>query len=159
LKDLVKRIVVDETQCAGCRICELVCSYSHEGVFSPKLSRIEVVKIDKYGFDYPIYCRQCEKCLPAEICPVRALNIDNFGVITINHELCTSCEACVKVCTYNAIKIDHSSKPIICDLCSGDPLCVKKCPTHALSYVETELFSDKPSEILNKLLDRWGIDA
>ena len=155
----MKRIVVDAAQCAGCRVCELACSYSHEGKFSPNLSRVDVVKEDKYGLDYPVYCRQCDKCPPAEACPVGALDRDNYGAIILDAEACINCGICANVCTYDAVKLDEALKPLICDLCRGDPICVKKCPTNALTYEESEQVSDHPEEVFRELRERWSINV
>jgi Fe-S-cluster-containing hydrogenase component 2 len=82
----LKRILVDKAQCAGCRVCELVCSYYHEGKFSPSLSRVDVIKEDKYGLDYPVFCRQCDECPPADACPVGALIEGDYRAIILNIE-------------------------------------------------------------------------
>jgi Fe-S-cluster-containing hydrogenase component 2 len=51
------------------------------------------------------------------------------------------------------------SKPLICDLCNGDPACVKRCPTEALRFEEAEFFSESPEETFSKLRKEWEIDA
>jgi len=155
----LKRIVVDAAQCAGCRVCELACSYIHEGRFSPSLSRVDVVKEDKYGLDYPVYCRQCDECPPADACPVGALNKGDYGATILDAEACINCGICANVCTYNAVKLDQASRPLICDLCGGDPLCVKKCPTNALTYEESGQVTDQPEGVFRGLRERWGIDV
>ena len=38
----MKQIVVYQEKCTACRECEMACSFSHEGVLSPALSRIRV---------------------------------------------------------------------------------------------------------------------
>jgi len=155
----LKRILVDAAQCAGCRVCELACSYSHEGLFSPSLSRIHVVKEDKYGLDYPVYCRQCDECPPADACPVGALSKGDHGATVLDAEACTGCGICADVCTFDAVKLDEASRPLICDLCGGDPVCVEKCPTNALTYEESGQVTDRPEGVFRELRERWGIDA
>jgi Fe-S-cluster-containing hydrogenase component 2 len=143
----------------GCRICELACSYHHEGRFSPRLSRVDVVKEDKYGLDYPVYCRQCDDCPPSDACPTGALNRDEYGATILDVEACINCGICANVCTYNAVKLDEASKPLICDLCGGDPVCVKKCPTNALTYEESGQVTDIPEGVFMALRERWGINT
>jgi Fe-S-cluster-containing hydrogenase component 2 len=155
----LKRIIVDAAECAGCRICELACSYHHEGRFSPRLSRVDVVKEDKYGLDYPVYCRQCDDCPPSDACPTGALNRDEYGATILDVEACINCGICANVCTYNAVKLDEASKPLICDLCGGDPVCVKKCPTNALTYEESGQVTDIPEGVFMALRERWGINT
>ena len=42
--------------------------------------------------------------------------------------------ACMMVCPYGAVRED-SEKMIKCDLCDGDPVCVRWCPTHAIRFI------------------------
>jgi len=142
----LNRITVDAAQCSGCRYCEMVCSYHHEGKFSPTLSRVSVIREDRYGMDYPVLCRQCQPC-PAQ---------SGDGTVRVDHEACTGCGVCVGACPYDAIKLD-GSKALICDHCGGDPTCVRKCPTKALIYGESEFISEHPEEVFQDLRRRWGI--
>jgi len=152
----LKRITADGEKCSGCRLCEMVCSFRHERKFSPKLSRIVVIKEDKHGLDYPVLCHQCDPCPSVAACPQRALTRTELGIIHVDKEACTGCGACVDTCTFNAVGLNGSSKPIICDLCGGEPACVEKCPTAALTFEEGGTV-DRPEEVFRKLLRRWGI--
>ena len=154
----MKRIQVDVSECCGCRHCEMVCSFHHEGRFSPSLSRITVLKEDKYGFDYPVFCHQCDTCPPVKACPTGALSRTSLVTVRVNEEYCTGCGSCVDVCPLNAIKI-YSSKPIVCDLCGGNPVCIDRCPTKALSYEDLKGGVVLPDDALKELLERWGIDG
>lgn len=155
----MRRLLVDATQCAGCRCCEMACSFRHEGVFSPSLSRVAVIKDDKHGIDYPVYCRQCEPCPPAEMCPTGALSKGDRGTVQLDENVCINCGVCVSACRFEAIKLDEASMPILCDLCGGDPACVLKCPTKAMTFQESDFFSEQPDEAYKKLRRRWGLDA
>ena len=151
----MKRLTVDAAMCAGCRFCEMVCSFHHEGRFSPSLSRVTVIKEDEFGMDYPVFCRQCRTCPPVEICPTGALKTD--GIIMLDKEACTGCGICIEACTYNAIKMDESTKPQICDLCGGEPVCAERSPTKAIKYEEAEVLSETPEDAFRELRGRWGI--
>lgn len=152
----MKRLGLDASKCAGCRICELACSYQHEGGFNPSLSRISVVKKDEYGFDYPLFCRQCDECPPIQACPVKALERTDEDTIKVS-DSCTGCGICVDTCTFNAVGF-HGNSPLICDLCGGEPRCVEMCPTNALSFRETEWFRETQDEAMRELFRRWGIN-
>ncbi|MFC1872892.1 hypothetical protein ACFLYV_04180 [Chloroflexota bacterium] len=39
---MMDKLTFETTGCAGCRTCEIACSYHHKKVFSPSLSSIEV---------------------------------------------------------------------------------------------------------------------
>ena len=41
-KDTAGQAVLNTQNCAGCRTCELACSYHHRRVFSPGISSIEI---------------------------------------------------------------------------------------------------------------------
>ena len=152
----MRRILVDAERCAGCRLCEMVCSFHHEAKFSPGLSRVRVIKEDKHGFDYPVLCHQCDPCPSTAACPTGALTMRE-GVVHLNEEACTGCGACVEACVFDAVKLDESLKPLICDLCGGEPACVERCPTDALAFAESGEGFDSPEEVRRELMRRWGI--
>ena len=135
----------------------MVCSFSHERVFNPSLSRITVFKEDKLGFDYPITCRQCSVCPPIDFCTATALR-KKEGVIKVDKRLCVGCGTCVEYCNYGAVKLNVEGKPLICDLCGGKPECVSRCPTGALEYLNVEEFSETLDEAKQKLCKIWGIE-
>jgi Fe-S-cluster-containing hydrogenase component 2 len=153
----MKRLTVDTSVCAGCRVCEMYCSFAREKKFSPTLSRITVVKEEKHGMDYPVFCRQCDNCTAIEACPTDALYRTNEGIIQPNLDTCISCGQCAQECKYNAVKM-FDGTPIICDLCGGDPMCVKKCPTNAIKFIETDVFNEYPQEAFQILKKRWKIN-
>ena len=56
-------------------------------------------------------------------------------------------------CPFGAISIDSGDEKLIkCDLCGGDPTCVKFCSTGALQYVKEDTYSlRKMKEAVEKL--------
>jgi Fe-S-cluster-containing hydrogenase component 2 len=154
----LRRIVVEPEKCAGCRYCELICSYYHEDLFSPTLSRVRVVKMDKFGLDLPVMCHQCEDCPPTQTCLQKALSRNDKGVVNIDRDACIECGACASVCRFKAITI-VDSKPLICDLCGGTPQCVEKCPTKALAFSESAREPWSPERVLKEVIGRWGING
>jgi Fe-S-cluster-containing hydrogenase component 2 len=153
----LKRLIVYAEECTGCRHCELVCSFEHENVFSPELSRIIVIKDDTNGLDYPLTCRNCITCPPSQLCPTNAI-IKTGERISVKLQECISCGVCVKVCSYDAINLNKDNQPLVCDLCEGDPECVKRCPTQAIRYEENEFFKETPVEAFLRMKEAWGIE-
>lgn len=157
----MKRILADVDRCCGCRLCEMVCSFSHEDSFGSSISRIDVIKEDGFGFDLPIVCWHCDPCKAMEKCPEEAIERTVGGLISVDEKKCVGCGECLAACTIGAIKLHPERKtPLICDQCGGKPLCVEKCPTKALTYTETEMQEPKvPNQVLEETLRRWRIIA
>lgn len=122
-------------RCSGCRICELVCAIEHHGVNNPKKACIRaMVLYPQPVIRMPIVCLQCGEPKCAENCPTGALSREN-GVVRLNAEKCVSCQVCVTSCPFGAIFVhDDLDTPLKCDLCDGDPECVKECPKQALLF-------------------------
>jgi carbon-monoxide dehydrogenase iron sulfur subunit len=157
----LKRISADIGRCSGCRICETVCSFAKENAFAPSLARISVLRQDDFGLDYPIVCWHCDPCKAMENCPQEALERNGQGLVFVNEKKCVGCKVCLDACVIGATKL-HPEKgiPQICDQCGGSPLCVQKCPTKALTYVEAEEQQPRlPSQVIKEALRRWGIIA
>jgi len=130
-------IKVNDELCTGCRLCEMECSFAHEGKFGTYLSRIRVNKMEDVGIDYPVVCQMCTNAPCIAACPNHALSKSAKGTVVLDESKCTSCGTCVEACPFGAMNL-HPLKglPISCDLCGGDPKCVTGCPTGALEIVE-----------------------
>jgi len=157
IKEIIKEVPVELQQaigyverdvetCAGCRTCEAVCTLSHEGVNSPALARTWIVDYILEGRRIEGWtCKQCQgpECLYA--CPVEgALHIDEAtGARVIDAEKCIGCKLCIEACIQypnSPIRYDAQNEIAVkCDLCGGDPLCVKYCPESSLTFVEREV--------------------
>ena len=120
-----------EKSCNGCRMCEMICAFTHEKSCNPAKSRIRIVSIPPL-VDVPVLCRQCKNPPCAKDCPANALMVHN-GIVTLNGEKCIGCGKCAEVCPFGAISVHPANgSPLICDLCGGDPKCVKYCPIGVL---------------------------
>jgi carbon-monoxide dehydrogenase iron sulfur subunit len=165
---VIVRVAVVPDRCTGCRVCELVCSELHEGTFQPSKARIQILSFDETVQDVPVVCQQCIDAPCLEVCPQEALSRDaKTNAVVVDQELCIQCGTCVSVCVIGldavdpqqklAIRLDEDSQMILkCDLCDGDPQCVKFCPTQALvlteSSVEGELTVEEMMEALEYFL-------
>lgn len=130
-------LVVDHEKCTGCRLCEMVCSVKHTGMSNPSRSRIHVIKWPMEGFELPMLCQQCEEAPCIAVCPKDALSRDPaLGRVTLNYDLCIGCKMCVIACPFGGMGIDTVARQVIkCDLCDGDPACVRFCDPGALQFV------------------------
>ncbi|MCZ7663498.1 MAG: 4Fe-4S dicluster domain-containing protein [Thermoleophilia bacterium] len=87
--------------------------------------------------DLPTVCQQCERPMCLEVCPVDApYRQEETGAMLIDYEKCLGCRMCMAGCPFGAIvwdDRDHKVKK--CDLCDGDPKCVRYCEPKAVDYV------------------------
>ena len=72
---------------------------------------------------------------------------DSFGdldEVTLDSHRCIGCSMCLAACPFGAIWYDAGSKRIIkCDLCGGDPECIKWCFTEAIRFVGAQRDYDR----------------
>lgn len=138
------RIVADADKCCGCRVCELVCSLRHAGVFDPNRSAIHRrTQLPDLRFR-PTTCAQCPEMPCAQACPVHAISRDTVtGAVVVDPDLCDLCGACVEACPLGQIVI-VDGQVLKCDLCGGDPLCVAWCPRGVLSVAQ---YAARPSAL------------
>jgi Fe-S-cluster-containing hydrogenase component 2 len=114
--------------CSGCRRCEISCSLHHEGKIWPEASRIRIFMLVP-GIEIPHLCFQCEDYPCVEACPEKALSVTvETGAVKVDVERCTACGLCITACPGNVPHLHPDGNSIvICDLCDGEPQCVKAC--------------------------------
>lgn len=141
------RISVDAKKCSGCRLCEQVCTFFHEKEFNPKRSRIKILMNEKEGINAPFICSQCKTCIAS--CNRDALSWnDKLGAIMVDTKKCNACGICIDACPECAIFLDPISNVVnICDLCNGDPECVKWCPEDVLHFVDAGKLGIVPESV------------
>lgn len=121
-------------RCNGCGDCVKSCSQAKSGTEDPLHSRIQVAK-DPDGSSYGLsLCRQCGEPRCAMNCPAGALKKnEETGVIEWDESNCVGCQLCTLACAYAGITYNSKINQVMkCDMCGGDPLCVKSCKTRAL---------------------------
>ena len=158
-----KSLIIDVDKCASCKQCEKVCSLKHEGECNPALSRVKVLRdelMGSYFVSIPIMCQQCEVPICVEACPMEAIYKDKeTGALLVDELRCTGCRMCVISCPLGAGEI-HPDRRVSyrCDLCSGDPECVKVCLPGALKYIENAKAGyNARREALKKLANRLAL--
>jgi len=124
-----------KNMCSGCRLCELICAFEHFKVGNAKKSKIKIVEFDD-GTRIPVVCQHCADAPCIKACPTGALSRkDKESPVMVDEGRCIGCSTCVNVCPVGAITVDKrigvSQK---CDLCNGDPQCVKYCPAKVLKF-------------------------
>jgi len=148
-----KRLLTDSNVCTGCRYCEAICSLVHSDEVNLRLSRIRVIENTEKGTAQVVVCRQCSRPPCVKACPEGAMEQDsNTGAIIIKYESCSCCMACVDACPFGSIFISEERKPpLVCDLCGGEPMCVKFCRNYphkghaALAYTTAKEWAKRKS--------------
>ena len=156
-----KGLVVSPEKCTGCRICELACSYSKYDNFNPKDSAVSVLFFDEVGLQVPMMCMQCDEPHCMTVCMVNALTKDEkTGIVNYDKEKCIGCKMCVSACPFGNMTYSSRLKSVIkCDMCGGDPECVKMCGYKAIEYKELDGALDKRKILANQFKVAYGEGA
>jgi len=129
-------LTFEPSLCTGCRQCEMACSFAHEGVYWPAASRLRLVRFEELCASYPVACAYCDDAPCEEVCPTGAMGRDpSTGYARVLESRCIRCRECVAACPLGAVDLHpKTGHPTRCDLCGGDPACVKVCLAGAIRY-------------------------
>ena len=114
---------MNKKKCSGCRLCETLCSLFHGGAVNAEKSAIRIEKDDlDTSMNSPFVCRQCKTmaCLEGE----------KVTPETERKKFIWAAQRSGK-CPFHALNL-FKGKSYHCDLCGGNPQCVKVCTTGAL---------------------------
>ena len=130
-----KQLLMKPEKCTGCRSCEIICSFNRGKSFNPKNSAVSVMSYEEAMVSVPVMCLQCEQAACISACPVGAMYRDKDGTVKNNSAKCIVCKLCVGACPLGNVTFSAAEKKIVkCELCGGDPLCAKYCPSGCLVY-------------------------
>ena len=137
---MAKALYIDHEKCTGCRLCELVCAVKHYGISNPARARIKVMKWEQEGVYVPMSCQQCQDAPCQNICPAKAISRDDeMSRVMVDYDKCIGCRLCVAVCPFGAMSFNVIDKQVLkCDLCDGDPQCVRFCDRKAVDFVSPD---------------------
>lgn len=139
-----KFVSADPDKCVGCSVCEYACAFEKEKAFNPLKSRIRVVRLGSL-INLAVACRLCEDAPCVAACPRDALEqSEETGVIMVDEEKCNGCGWCIEACDYGAITLHPEKRVVVvCDLCDGDPECIKWCPEGGIDFTTRDLLAHK----------------
>jgi len=152
------RIIPNPDPCTGCLNCLMVCAQHKSSAAQPESAGIRV-KLDPFSGKHKILvCYQCVDARCAATCPEKAiLKNEKTGAWEINRTLCICCGACLEACPFGSMFWNHAlNEPVKCDLCGGDPQCIKACHFGVLHLAESrrEILKGIPVEDLDPSLGR-----
>ena len=151
---MIKVLTLDPKKCVACKTCELTCSLVKTGKCNPSESRIDVITFDEEGFYSPTACFQCKEAWCVKACPASAIHKDEVtGARVVDESKCVGCRMCTLACPFGQIHVSEG-KAKKCDLCGGDPNCVKFCPTKAIRYesIDSSISDKRYSTFKNVML-------
>ncbi|HUU09511.1 MAG TPA: 4Fe-4S dicluster domain-containing protein [Phycisphaerae bacterium] len=129
-----KRVVLDLDRCIECKSCMAACYYGHG-----RMTGVSFVDIGPAVL--PIVCRQCGDPACVEVCPAKAMQRDERGVVARGIFSCRGCGSCARACPFGILSLEMVGHQIAkCDLCEDrlgrglTPRCVAVCPTGALRF-------------------------
>lgn len=129
-----KTLIVDPMRCDGCRACEVACSMVKEGEANLSKARIRTVRFPEEHFFFPLVCCQCETPSCLRVCPSGALRKEAAtGTVLLDRDRCIGCKMCLVACPFGAIVL-ADGLAAKCDLCDGDPVCVRLCEPQAIFF-------------------------
>lgn len=92
-----------------------------------------------------VTCRLCDPAPCVAACPRDALKqSEQTGVIIVDDDKCDGCGWCIEACDYGAVVLYPDKRVArICDLCNGNPQCVKWCPEECLDFITKDAIAQK----------------
>jgi tetrathionate reductase subunit B len=158
-------MIIDQERCIGCEACSVACKIENKSSdFWIKVetqgSYVKDTPIGKFpdvelNF-LPRLCNHCENPPCVDSCPVGALQKREDGIVTLDQETCTLCQACIEACPYDIIVFDEDKNLAEkCNLCVHrideglEPFCVLCCEGQALNFGDL----NDPASIVSKIIN------
>ena len=158
-------MLFDLNRCTGCNACVVACKQENDlppGTDAkPGETGFSFINVECFGpegvypdlsmYYQPTLCMHCAEPPCIDACPVEAIIKRDDGIVLIDKEACTGCEACLEACPYDAVSMDDEQGIARkCTLCaplideSHDPACAAACNAGAIIFGDV---GDGASEI------------
>lgn len=131
--------------CIQCHACEVACKSWRGLDVNVKWRRVT----GGFAGTFPntklmsasISCMHCVSPACMDVCPTKAIFVNEQGLVLVKAEDCVGCHACEKACPFGAPQFGTSGVMEKCDMCCHDltvePPCVNVCPNKALARILT----------------------
>ena len=140
-------ITIDEPLCWGCRTCEVACKQENGAACGVRLIAVREDGprlIDgqlQFAFRVNL-CRHCDEPPCADVCPEEAIAKRDDGLVILDDDRCTGCQACMQECPFDAIAYDQGNNVAQkCNLCHHRidrgliPACADNvCLAHCINF-------------------------
>jgi anaerobic dimethyl sulfoxide reductase subunit B len=130
----------DCIQCHGCQVACKSWRNLELGVIWRRVLNIWVGAFPTVScMSASVSCMHCVEPSCMAVCPVDAISKRPDGIVMVDREACTGCQACAEACPFDVPRFGTDDKMQKCDMCVGernvgaeDPPCVMTCPTGAI---------------------------
>jgi Fe-S-cluster-containing dehydrogenase component len=143
---------IDQAACWGCKTCEVACKQENgtaDGIKLITVSDDGPELIDgRLHFVFRVnLCRHCDDPPCADACSEEAIAKRSDGIVVMDDERCTGCQACLEACPYDAIDFDpQKGVAQKCNLCHHRvdhgliPACADNvCLAHCIDFAERKV--------------------
>lgn len=141
-------IRLNQNRCVCCYACVIACLDRHYGIDENGPVLRTAIREENADGKIRCYTRACQHCRNAKCiaaCPSGAIFRDeSTGLVLVDTARCVGCRKCAQACPFGAPKFRGDGRMVKCDGCidrirhGEEPLCVKTCPSGALTLVKQE---------------------
>ena len=156
-----KAFYFDASACNGCKACVIACKSKNAlptgvnfrrvlqyggGAWVPDPEYPDILMPSGlFAYSLSVACMHCEEPPCVDICPAKAIEKRDDGIVLVDSDKCIGCHYCEWACPYGAPQFDADNGTMIkCDFCvdvveQGEaPYCVAACPMRALDFGELD---------------------
>lgn len=99
-------MVIDLKKCVACHACNIACKLENATRPGSLWSRMESVEVGKYPnakrIFMPMQCMHCSNPPCVRVCPTKASQQREDGIVFVDDEKCMGCKYCMLACPYGS---------------------------------------------------------
>jgi len=165
-----KAFYFDASACNGCKACVIACKSKNalpvgvnyrrvvqygNGAWVPDPEYPDMLMPSNlFVYSLSVACMHCEDPACVNVCPAKAVEKRDDGIVVVDSDKCIGCHYCEWACPYGAPQFDPEEGTMRkCDFCvdvveQGEaPYCVAACPMRAMDFGELDELRAKYGDI------------
>lgn len=144
---------LDIRSCTGCKACQIACKDKNNlpvGILWRRVVEVQGGEwlprgaawlTNVFAYFVSSACMHCEAPICVEVCPTKALNQREDGIVLIDAQRCMGCRYCEMACPYKSPQFDPAQGVMTkCNFCfdlidvGKSPACVSACQMRVLHF-------------------------